>query len=351
LKTGIAFNLMATGIGSVPFLDVDETCEHILKTCPHIPFWPQFVKRTHLENMSIQASQGIPLITINHEDNSLYLHFSDDHDNELISFYEHFMAEDTDYFAIGHEYASGLYRLLELIAKNPQNYGPFFKGQIIGPITFAGSLIDATGRSALSNAEIMDTIVRGLAIKALWLVKKMSIADKRVILFIDEPYLSGFGSAFTPIQREDVISSLKTMIDYLRSRSDAIIGIHCCGNTDWSMILETGIDIVSFDAFDYMDYFLLYRNEIVRFLENGGAVAWGVVPTTSFTSEITVGDLKIQLEKGFNRFYEWGLDKNTVTARSVITPACGVGSIEPDKAKRVFELLSSLSTLLSESTE
>ena len=339
---------MATGVGSVPFLDVDDTCHRILKIFPDIPFWPQFVKRTPLEDMSIQASQGFPLIEINHEKNSIYVTSSNDQDTELISFYEHFMAEDTDYFSISHEYATGLYKILELIDKGPQGYGSFIKGQIVGPITFAGSLIDTTGRSALYNTELIDTIVKGLAIKALWLVKKMSISDKTPIIFIDEPYLSGFGSAFTPIQREEVIKHIKEVIDYLRSRSNALIGIHCCGNTDWSMIIETGVDIVNFDAFDYMDYFLLYRKEIVKFLEDGGTIAWGVVPTTSFSGKETVSDLKIQLEKGLNKFYQWGIDGSTVAERSIITPACGLGAIEPDKAERILELLSSLSAIMSE---
>jgi len=339
---------MATGVGSVPFLDVDKTCKHILKFFPDIPFWPQFVKRSPFEDMTTQASQGFPLIERNSEKNSLYINTTDAMDNELTSFYEHFIAEDTDYFAVSHEYAAGLYKILELINKSPQRYGPFIKGQIVGPITFAGSLINAKGKSALYDDEIMDTIVKGLAIKALWIVNKMSLSNKRVIIFIDEPYLSGFGSAFTPIQREEVIRFLRDVIDYLRSRSNALVGIHCCGNTDWSMIIETGADIVNFDACDYMDYFLLYKREILKFLENGGIVAWGVVPTTSFTGEETLDDLRIQLEKGLNKFYEWGVDRSTVAERSIITPACGVGVIEPDKAKRILELLSCLSMIMSE---
>ena len=279
----VAFNFMATGIGSVPFLDVEGTCKAILELCPDIPFWPQFVKRCPLEDMNIQASQGLPLIKLNRESGSINIDASDNQEDELIRFYERFMADDIDYFAIDHDHASGLYTLLDMIRKRPHDYGPYIKGQIVGPITFAGSLIDATGRSALTNSEIMDAIIKGLAIKAWWLVKTMSIEGKRTILFIDEPYLSGYGSAFTPIQRQEVISRIREMIDYLRSRSNAIIGIHCCGNTDWAMIIETGVDIVSFDAFEYLDYFLLYKNDIVRFLRNGGAVAWGVVPTVSFT--------------------------------------------------------------------
>jgi hypothetical protein len=339
---------MATGVGSVPFLDVNTTCQYILKFFPDIPFWPQFVKLSHFEDMTIQASQRFPRIELDSKKNSLFINTTDTQDNELISFYEHFMSEDTDYFAISHEYAAGLYKLLELIEKNPQSYGPFIKGQIVGPITFAGSLVDEKGKSVLYNNEIMDTIVKGLAIKALWIVNKMSLANKMVILFIDEPYLSGFGSAFTPIQRGEVIRLLREVIDYLRGRSNALVGIHCCGNTDWSMIIETGVDIVNFDASDYMDYFLLYKNEIIKFLENGGTVAWGVVPTTSFTGEETLDGLKMQLEKGLNTFYEWGIDQYTVAERSIITPACGVGAIDPNKAERILELLSGLSVIMSD---
>jgi methionine synthase II (cobalamin-independent) len=341
---------MPTGVGSVPFLDVDATCRNILTLFPDIPFWPQFVKRSPFEDMTTQASQGLPFIKRNQEKNSLYINASDAMENELTDFYEHFMGEDIDYFSVSPEYAAGLYKLLEFIDTSPQSYGPFIKGQIVGPITFAGSLIDGRGKSALYNNEIMDTIVKGLAIKALWIAKKLSSSDKRAIIFIDEPYLSGFGSAFTPIQREEVIRLLKEVIVYLKSRTDILIGIHCCGNTDWSMIMETGIDIVNFDAFDYMDYFLLYRREIIKFLENSGTVAWGIVPTTSFTGKETMSSLKMQLEKGLNQFYEWGIDQRTVAERSILTPACGVGSIEADKAQRILELLSGLSRIMSDQT-
>ena len=348
MKESLSFNFKATGVGSVPFLDVDNTCQRILEIFHDIPFWPQFVKRSSLEDMSIQASQGLPLLRLNHEKNAITVHAAKNSETELVSFYEHFLAVDMDYFAIGVDHATGLYKLLKLIEESPQSYGSFIKGQIVGPITFAGSLKDSSGRSALYNGEITDTIVKGLAIKALWLIKKMSTSGKSPILFIDEPYLSGFGSAFTPIRREEVIKLIGEVVEYLHSRSPALIGIHCCGNTDWSMIIETGIDIVNFDAFDYMDYFLLYRDEIVRFLEEGGTIAWGAVPTTSFSGKETLSDLKIQLEKGLDRLYEWGIEKDVVAERSLITPACGLGTLEPDKAEKIMELLSSLSDVMSE---
>lgn len=348
MREDLAFNFMATGVGSLPFLEVESACQRILEMLRDIPFWPQFVKRSTLEDMSIQASQGIPLMALDPEKKALSINPSENSESELTSFYEHFLATDLDHFAISSDYAAGLHKLLELIERNPESSGPYIKGQIVGPFTFAGAVRDSRGSSALSNGELMDTIVKGLAIKALWLIKKMSVSGKRVILFIDEPFLSGFGSAFTPIQREEVVRLIGEMVDYLHSRSDALIGIHCCGNTDWSMIIETGTDIVNFDAFDYMDYFLLYRDEIVQFLEEEGVIAWGVVPTTSFTGRETVSDLRTQLRKGLDRLKEWGIKKSRAAERSLLTPACGLGSLEPEKAEGILELLCGLSDSVSD---
>jgi len=58
------FNFMITGIGSMPFLDVDETCLLIKENFPDMPFWPQLVKRSFYEDMIIQFSEGIPFLKV-----------------------------------------------------------------------------------------------------------------------------------------------------------------------------------------------------------------------------------------------------------------------------------------------
>ncbi len=93
------FHFKATGIGSVPSTDIKGTCLHILNHLPEIPFWPQFVKRSHLEAMNIQFSEGLPLLEIRDESRSLTLS-PDEMEQKLVTFYDHFLAEDIDYFAI-----------------------------------------------------------------------------------------------------------------------------------------------------------------------------------------------------------------------------------------------------------
>ena len=336
------FNFKATGIGSIPSMDVTGTCLNILKRLPEIPFWPQLVKRSILEDMHIQFSEGLPMLRIDKERGSLVVS-PDEPESALVEFYEHLMADDINYFAISREYAPGLHEILDLINKSPEKYGPFVKGHTVGPITFSAGITGIDKKPLLSNPDLLEALTKGLAIKALWQVKELNKSGKRPIIFLDEPYLSSFGSAFSSIERHEVIKLLKEVIDFLRERSDALIGIHCCGNTDWSMIIESNPDIVSFDAFKYMDHFLLYPDDIVRFIKAGGFIAWGVIPVFDYTGRESVEDLHSLLEKGLKRLHEFGLDPEIITARSILTPQCGMGTMEPSSSDRVLELLSMLS--------
>lgn len=342
-KKTLNFNFLATGIGSVPFLDIEDTCFNILQDFSGLPFWPQFVKRKYLEDMNIQYSEGLPMLKIIEESRRLVAVSSEDKDSDMISFYDRFMAEDIDYFAISKEYAPGLYKIVEAVRQDPEKYGDYIKGQTVGPITFAAAITDHEGKSVLYNPEFLDIMVKGISIKALWQVRELSKSGKKTIIFLDEPYLASYGSAFSSIQRHEVIYLLKEVVDYLKKRSDTLIGIHCCGNTDWAIIVEAAPDIISFDAFDYMDHFLLYSDDIIRFLGGGGALAWGIVPTSSSWEDESPEDLSSRLEKGLNRLDQWGIDLEIITERSIITPACGMGTMIPDTTRNRMKMLKRLS--------
>lgn len=342
------FNFLATGVGSVPFLNIKDTCHTILEHFPSMPFWPQFAKRSFLEDMSAQYCEGLPLLDINEKERTLTISPLRNKESELTMFYEHFLSQDMDYFSISRDYAPGFYAILDFISQNPGHTSPYIKGQTVGPVTFVAGILDHEGKPVLHNTELSEAMINGLAIKALWQVQKLSQYGKQTILFLDEPCLSGFGSAFSSFQRYEVIDILRKVIDYLRGNSDTLIGIHCCGNTDWPMIIETGVDIINFDAFEYMDHFLLYPDDIKKFINNGGTVAWGIVPTSGFTGKESIEGLSSIINKGFDRIQEWGIDRKVLAQRSILTPACGMGTMDPETAKKGLILLSELSQMCKE---
>lgn len=338
------FNFSATGIGSVPFLDIEKTCRNILDLFPTMPFWPQFVKRSFMEDMSAQYCEGLPLVRVDEDKRTISISTAADAEAELTAFYEHFLAQDTDYFAIGRNRAPGLYTLLEMVGQNPQKEEALYiKGQSVGPVTFAAGILDTDERPLIHNTELLEAMVNGLAIKALWQVRELQKTGRKPILFLDEPYLTGFGSAFTSIQRHEVIQILQTVINYVRENSDALMGIHCCGNTDWPMIVEAGPDIINFDAFEFMDHFLLYPKELSGFIDNGGAIAWGIVPTAGFTGKESVSELLERMKQGLARMCQWGITPEEISSRSLFTPACGMGSMDAGAAENVMNILAGCS--------
>jgi hypothetical protein len=337
----------ATGIGSVPFLDVPAVCRQVLNTIPRMPFWPQFVRRGRNEDMNVQFSEGLPLLGFDEARGSLIVSPSDNRENALTTFYECFLSGDTEPFKISRDHAAGLYEIVDALAEQPsQSQADFIKGQTVGPVTFTASIKDAEGNLVLHDREMRDALVNGLAIKALWQVRMLERSGRKPVIFLDEPSLSGFGSSFFPIDRHEVIELLQALIHYLREHVDILIGIHCCGNTDWSMILDAGPDIVNFDAFDHMEYFLLYPQEIKRFLHGGGVVAWGIVPTCGFTGKESVEALSERVSKGFERMGGWGVDPDLLARQSLLTPACGMGSLVEGSARDILSLLPRLTETL-----
>ncbi len=335
------FFFKTTGIGSVPWLDLDKTCHKILRLLPALPFWPQMVRRSPFEDMNVQFTEGLPLVNINPETRAISVS-SENSEEALVEFYSHYLADDRDYFSISRDYAPGLFRMIDLVKENPGSYGGYIKGHTTGPVTFAACVKDEEGKSIFAHPDLLEAFTKGLAIKALWQVKELEKSGKKTILFLDEPYLAGYGSAFSPVGRHEILALLKEVIDYLKEKSDTLVGIHCCGNTDWSMIVEAGPDIINFDAYSYLDYFLLYPDDIARFIKGGGTIAWGIVHTGNKAGQGTLDELYTRLNKGLNALYSLGLDKDLVNAASILTPACGMGTMTEKASDEVLDLLSKL---------
>jgi len=341
-EKSLDFGFMATGIGSVPFLEVEETCREINQLFPHMPFWPQFVKRSYLEDMSVQYSEGLPLIEINQEKRILKVSPSGNRESALVDFYERFFSHAIDGFAISAAYAPGLYILMDALEGTESGQNGYVKGQTVGPITFTSGILGLDGKPVIHDNELSEAMVRGLAIKALWQVRFLEKSGRRPIIFLDEPSLSGFGSAFSSIQRQHVIEMLQMVVSYIQEHSDSLVGIHCCGNTDWSMILAARPDIINFDAFAFMEHFLLYPDELSAFLKAGGAIAWGIVPTADFTGDESAEDLLRKVKEGISKIGKNGVSPRLIAERSIITPSCGMGSMTPEDARSALNLLAAL---------
>ncbi|MHC4882681.1 MAG: uroporphyrinogen decarboxylase/cobalamine-independent methonine synthase family protein [Planctomycetota bacterium] len=342
---------LATGIGSVPFTDADYAVETLLSRLPESPFWPQLPRLGLNEQMQAQYSESLPCIQIDRENNRLYFDTTGDYTEAFAAFYEaYILAMDPDAgtgdcsaMAIGPEFSKGIYAF-EKHLKTRTGKLPFVKVQTTGPCSFALSVTDQDRKFMYYYDDFRDVIVKALSMKCRWQIQKFQSYAEKVICFLDEPVLSAYGSStYISVMREDIVAMLNETIEAIH-QEDALAAIHCCGNTEWSILIDAGCDIVNFDAFEFGETIAMYPEAVAEFLHRGGLLAWGVVPTSVAVREQTVASLAEHLEKLMGHLAaKCNVPKQMIAEQAIITPACGTGVLEPEDAERVFELTSELS--------
>ena len=340
-------NFSATAIGSYPHKNVDDACNLVLKTLTEIPCWPQLPERDMREEMCVQYTEGLPFLKLYPEGKKIYVDVPDDNTDELEEFYSKLLSEDVEPFLISQDYSIGFMNMIKRLQEERPEGLRAVKGQIVGPITLAGSIKGTDDIPILHNPTLSDAVVKLLAMKACWQLEKFSEFNVPMIIFLDEPYLSSYGSAFASLKKEQIVDSLNEIFQSIHKRQ-ALAGIHCCGNTDWPMLMETQVDIINFDAYDYMDKFLIYRNEIDSFLKRGGILAWGIVPTSQEVNNATTDSLLEKLESAIDILVNKGIERTLLIENSLITPSCGTGTMPLEEAEKVMMLTHDLSMRIKE---
>jgi len=342
-------------IGSQPLGDHVRAAEFIFEYTPEIPVWGQLPVYRE-EGMVAQFLPGMPGLSVEADTSYIDMKRSD-FDDELVQFYEDYMAVTEDRldinqsrFSLKPDTAMGFFVFLEKLKSN-RDALIAVKGQVTGPVTFGTGVKDQNQRSIFYNEQLRDTAVKLLAQKAVFQVRKLSSFKRPVIIFIDEPALAGFGSSeFISISREEIIACLDEVIEGIHSMG-GLAGIHVCANTDWSMILETSVDIVNFDAYSYFDRFVLYPDQIKKHFDAGKIVAWGIIPTVNAEDikKETSKSLAARWEEYAKELEKMGIGRSVIKKQSLITPSCGTGSVHLDLAEKVLKLTKDVSRTLRNS--
>ncbi|MDD4875526.1 MAG: methionine synthase [Dehalococcoidales bacterium] len=329
------FGCLPTIIGSMPHTDAKEACALITHYLKDIPAWPQLPQRSFLENMNVQYSEGFPGVVI--ADNKISIDRSQNIESSLEKLYHAYLEDDYNKFPTSAEYAAGLHEFLDI-----DNFSPrAVKGQVVGPVTWGLTVTDDSKRAIIYDDILGDAVGRFLKLKASWQEKKLREICRQTIIFLDEPYMSAYGSVGISLSKEKIISLLEEVF----SGISGIKGIHCCGNTDWSVLLATSTDIISFDAYGYAQSLSLYPAEVKRFLDRGGTIAWGIIPCEpALLNKETATSLKDRLEEAMAPFTRNGIRFKQLIEQGLLTPSCGLGTMNgTEPAAQALEILTELS--------
>lgn len=183
----------------------------------------------------------------------------------------------------------------------------YAKVQLAGPATLA---TQGPGRIL---AQLPET-VRALT-------QRVAQTGVTPLVFLDEPMLH---ESAAPVMALEFVR---------RAARDAgaIVGLHCCGQAQWGELLGLGFDLVSLDARLSLDALLEDRRAWLRFLERGGRLCLGIIPTNP-GARYDVNELCDSVEASLRATTP---HFERVLSRMLLSPACGLALHSPEHARRI----------------
>ncbi len=250
----------------MPHTDVQRALDAALSL--DSPFWPQLPNCSYYEDMYVQASEHFPGICL--DLNNRKLSFSTD---KFIAELEETLAhfEEPDYFDVSAEY-SVVYR--QFLGLNLADR-PAIRGQLEGPISFGFNVLDEGEWPILFNDTVRPFMLEFMARRINVQLQKLKERNVNAFMFVDEPGMQFLFSALAGYG--DV--KAKTDLDQFFAMVERPRGIHLCGNPDWDFLLGLDLDVLSLDIYTHAEIFSAYATSIQKFLDRGGTIVWGIVPT------------------------------------------------------------------------
>ena len=338
---------VATGIGSLPHHNERDALAVIAQALPQWPHWPQLPAKASEQGFVLQYVQPLlnaGLLTVASRKDPVFTRAMPGWEERAAGFYDaylKFMAGDADqenYFGLAGEAFAGL----DAFSRNFAEYFPAacgVKGQISGPLTVGLQLRDEQGRASFYDDNLRDILVKCLTVQAVLEVRRLQELGKPVLVFIDDPSLFFIGTSnYITLTPELCRQALLVIIDELH-REGARVGVHACSQMDWSLLFGLPLDMVSFDAYHFFPSLAVQADSLRPFLERGGKLAWGMVPTSDEAWQETPASLAIRFAEQTNELARRGIGETLVRSRIVWTPSCGTGALAPDLAERVYALL------------
>ena len=87
---------------------------------------------------------------------------------------------------------------------------------------------------------------------------------------------------------------------------------------------------------------------MASFLARDGILCWGIVPAGYAARWETVDSLVKRLEQGLDALAERGISRDVAAQRSLISPSCGLSSLDVALAEHILDLTRSVSQAMQQ---
>jgi len=321
-----------TGIGSLPLTSITSAVRSVAEFSPEVPFWPQLPQLSERESIVGQGLGIIENLIEPRDEGYGYKVKRGQLDSVLEILYrsrgELTSANAAGFGAFEKALSSGLFHSAVAV-----------KGQIEGPITLAAYLFNED-RPFLADPALFDAIVFHVSQIIAWQIDRLKSAGLPVLLFVDEPALCLDASLANAVSEEQRLDALAATLADARIRG-AYAGLHCCAARPFERMYRVQPDIISFDAHAGLDLFFADWHAL-DFIQQGGTVAYGIVPTRPGVNAVDSASIFIRWLKAASL----AGDPQKFAQHAMITATCGLGLLDTSAVAESFEVAHSVSKLI-----
>jgi hypothetical protein len=343
-----------TAMGIMPHRNVEQALELALSL--DIPFWPQLPKVSLYEDMYVQASQSFPGIAIDFDKGRLSFDTAR-FEQELDAYFVKMDVPET--FALTAEYSAVFHKFL---SKDLQGYKAI-RGQNIGPVSFGFKVLDENLKPVIYNDEARTILFDFIQKKANIQYGELKERNPNAFVWLDEPGLGYVFSGLSGYNEQQAKEDYHNFVAGLEGPK----GLHLCAEVNLPYLLELGVEILSFDAYQIGFMPKEYAGSVTEFIKKGGIISWGIVPTESTALATQTPETLARILSDY-----WdvvsestGLSLNQIAMQALVAPArcclsdigqssttdkkageCQVSNSEEKIVEKAFAFLPELSQIL-----
>lgn len=303
---------------------MNAALQSVAEFSAEVPFWPQLPRLSERE-AAIGQGLGILGDLIEARSESYGYQVRAGRIDSVLSMLHRSTGELTP------DHAAGFAAFEEALSSGLFKSAKAVKGQIEGPITLSAYLF-YQGRPFLSDPALFAAVAFHVSQTICWQIDRLKSAGLPVLLFVDEPALCLEAPATNAVSEEQRLNALAVTLEAARVRG-AFAGLHCCAARPFRRMCHANPDILSFDAHEGLELFFA-DPDARSFLDRGGAVAYGMIPTSSNlcaldSVSIFIRWLKAAMVAG---------DPQKLARNAMITATCGLGLLDPPSVAESFRV-------------
>lgn len=342
---------LAAGVGSLPYAQAETALSQIWKALPQAPHWPQ-LPQLGAESSFVGQYLKVLIETgcIGGFEQPRFQVDAPDWTERMAHFYEYYLhAEAGDPNALAEfgftpEGGLGFNEFCDVLDQQGTQEALLLKGQLSGPVTLGMQITDPNRKAAYYDDFQRDILVKSLRCHARWQTKRLAQYGLPVLMSIDDPGLYAYGaSTHLTLDRTILIENINEVAEGILAEG-GIPGAHVCAGMDWTLLFDSKIRVVNFDAYEYMTSMAVLAEPLERFLQKGGILSWGIVPTSAKAWGESAASLRERLETNIKELTKRGVSEDRLRSQSMLTPSCGTGTLDIELAERIYALLQELST-------